>query len=140
IDDNPSNLPAGANYLYGVDEVDLNHLWAVGYTLASGGGVNALLPLEWVGASGKWIVDQHDTFGRLSRLYGVECLSTNACWGSGAWLDEIGPIQTLTEKWNGVSWTKVLSPNQGSLNNSLYGVRSINTNWTWVVGEYGGLT
>ena len=47
------------------------------------------------------------------------------------------PYQTLTEHWNGSSWSIVSSPSPGTYNgNDLYGVAAISTNDVWAVGWY----
>jgi hypothetical protein len=38
-----------------------------------------------------------------------------------------GVDQTLTEEWNGVNWSVVGSPNQGTQNNNLYGLTCVSS-------------
>src|SRR5947209_13196578 len=61
-------------------------------------------------------------------LQGVAALAANDVWTVGS-----TGSRTLTEHWNGSSWTVVASPGGGS-NNSLDSVAAISTNDIWAVG------
>jgi hypothetical protein len=43
---------------------------------------------------------------------------------------------TLTEHWDGISWSVVTSPNVGTLQNGLFGVAGISSTDMWAVGYY----
>jgi hypothetical protein len=47
-------------------------------------------------------------------LFGVSCASATACVAVGNGTQGSGASGTLTESWNGTSWTVVPSPNEGS--------------------------
>jgi hypothetical protein len=68
-----------------------------------------------------------------NRLQAVAVLSACNAWAVGT---SDGPIaQTLTEHWDGASWTVVPSPSPGS--NSLLGsVRAASPTSVWAVGEF----
>jgi hypothetical protein len=127
------SLPSGDNYLYGVDVVNSTDIWAEGYTTTTSG--NTILFLHWDGT--EWDFVASDAPGLSSFGFGIECLSKSKCWGVGTYKPE-GPynFQTLTERWNGTGWSRVSSPN-GSGPNVLYGVWSVNAEWTWTVGRFG---
>src|SRR5207249_2051684 len=64
----------------------------------------------------------------------VAVVAANDIWAVGA------GGGTLTEHWDGSSWTRVPSPNPGPGNNELYAVAAVATNDIWAVGSsYGGL-
>jgi subtilisin family serine protease len=47
-------------------------------------------------------------------LEGISCSSSSACMAVGNYKGSSGPNKTLTESWNGSSWSVVASPNPGS--------------------------
>ena len=55
-----------------------------------------------------------------NNLNGVAVLSPCDAWAVGFDLDSGGMDQTLTEHWNGSTWTVVSSPNVAGLDNILY--------------------
>jgi subtilisin family serine protease len=46
-------------------------------------------------------------------LEGISCASSSACMAVGNYKGSSGPNKTLTESWNGSSWSVVTSPNPG---------------------------
>ena len=70
-------------------------------------------------------------------LYGIAAVSVNDVWAVGNTQNNgVGNPQTLTEHWDGTSWSAVSSPNPGS-NNILYAVTRVpGTNQIWAVGLY----
>ena len=59
-----------------------------------------------------------------NNLNGVAVLSPCNAWAVGFYLDSGGKDQTLTEHWNGSTWTVVPSPNVAGIDNILNGVRA----------------
>ena len=47
-----------------------------------------------------------------------------------------GTFVTLTEHWNGKTWTVVPSPNANGLNNVFNAIVSITSTDAWAVGDY----
>jgi len=70
-----------------------------------------------------------------NNLNGVAVLSPCDAWAVGFDLDSGGMDQTLTEHWNGSTWTVVPSPNVAGLDNILNGVRAESPTDIWAVGE-----
>lgn len=107
--------------------------WAVGY---AGSGT---FTEKWDGIS--WTrISSPNQGNEDNRLYGIACVSPSDCWSVGSYL--ISPtggssyLQTLTEHWDGSSWTIVSSPNQGSnANNRLLGVACTSGSDCWAVGS-----
>jgi hypothetical protein len=68
-------------------------------------------------------------------LYGVARSSGSTLWAVGSYESKTyAPFLTLTERWNGSSWSIVPSPNDGSGDNSLSGVAATSENDVWAVG------
>jgi hypothetical protein len=120
----------GDNYLYGVDVVGANDVWAVGdYYPAS--GYRTLIE-HWNGIA--WgIVDSPNegTFG--NDLTGLAVVGANDVWAVGFYINST-LAQTLIEHWDGSAWRVVSSPNQGTGGNSLYGVAVVGADDVWAVG------
>jgi hypothetical protein len=47
-----------------------------------------------------------------------------------------GPTETVIDRWNGRFWTTVPSPDPGSSDNVLIGVRAVSRDLAWAVGAY----
>src|SRR5579883_3298709 len=70
-------------------------------------------------------------------LGAVAAISASDIWAVGnAVINPDLISQTLTEHWNGTSWSVVSSPNVGSSDNLLFGVTAIASNDVWAVGYY----
>ncbi|HVB24156.1 MAG TPA: hypothetical protein VNG51_19620 [Ktedonobacteraceae bacterium] len=71
-----------------------------------------------------------------TNLLGVATISSNDIWAVGHSILNVHSVdQTLTEHWNGTSWSIIPSPNVPSAYfNYLYGVTAISTNNVWAVG------
>jgi hypothetical protein len=69
-------------------------------------------------------------------LLGVASIKESDAWAVG-WYDSGGSPsdQTLTEHWNGTSWSIVSSPNPGTSQNHLFGVTAVSNTNVWAVGE-----
>jgi len=69
-------------------------------------------------------------------LYGVARSSGSTLWAVGSYESKTyAPFLTLTERWNGSSWSVVPSPNDGLGDNGLDGVAAISDTDVWAVGQ-----
>src|SRR5690242_2770074 len=66
-------------------------------------------------------------------LAATTVLSPCDAWAVG-WAANGGVNQTLTEHWDGASWTVVASPDPGTAANLLNGVHAISSDDVWAVG------
>jgi hypothetical protein len=67
---------------------------------------------------------------------GVACVSESDCWAVGSY-DGADGRQTLTEHWDGNSWTIVPSPSPtGNGNKMLTGIACVSSADCWAVGRY----
>jgi hypothetical protein len=71
-----------------------------------------------------------------SYLTSVAPISPNDVWAVGAAYRPIGTPGTLTEHWDGSTWTVVPSPNFNKGYNELYGVAAVSSNDVWAVGYH----
>lgn len=91
------------------------------------------------GSCGTWSVVNSPNLGPSDNALGaVAAVSSSDVWAVGEYLrtGASSITQTLTEHWDGSSWTYIPSPNFGSLGNTLYGVSASSSNDAWAVGFY----
>ena len=73
----------------------------------------------------------------LATLPDVSASSPRGGWAVG---DEAralaGPTETVIDRWNGRFWARVRSPDPGSSDNFLIGVRAVSRDLAWAVGGY----
>src|SRR5215470_16595044 len=67
-------------------------------------------------------------------LRGVAAVATDDVWAVGTFLELGSREQTLIAHFDGTAWSIVPSPNQGSLDNILFGVAAVSSNSVWAVG------
>jgi len=129
------NIQATDNYLTGVTAISIRDLWAVGYTF---GSTSQTLIEHWNGS--KWRIVSSPGPGASANFFeGVTAISSNDVWAIGEYLtSKSSSFQTLTEQWNGSTWSVVASPNPpGSTYDILQGITRVpNTGQIWAVGNY----
>lgn len=73
----------------------------------------------------------------LATLPDVSAGSAGRAWAVGYEARTLaGPTVTVTDRWNGRSWVRVASPDPGSSDNVLLGVRAVSRKLAWAVGDY----
>jgi len=127
------------NWLYGVTCIPGSGCWAVGTRRANG---NTSPPLQtlierWNGAS--WtIIDSPNTSATQNNvLSSISCTSASNCWAVNSYYGYYDgtTTHTLTERWDGVSWTTVASPDKNSSKDTLLtGVTCVSGSACWAVG------
>lgn len=87
---------------------------------------------------GSWsLVSSPDPGQYVSELDAVATISSNNVWAVGDYINSNGVNQTLTMRWNGISWSVITIPSPGSIQNGLLGVKRIpGTKQLWAVGFY----
>jgi len=126
------------NILFGVAAVTSNDVWAVGNA-----GSLKTLAIHWDGAS--WSVVPTPPFNSNTNnevLVGIVALSSDNIWTAGQFLLPLqgSAQQTLTENWDGSSWSVVPSPNAKRSNNRLHGITATPNGTLWAVGTTGVFT
>ena len=137
----PSPDPGGIrhdDYLYSVTVAARNDVWAVG---GYHNGHDAELPLveHWNGH--RWAVvpaPPGDPYSSEQQLTDISADSPDDVWAAGWYLhdnnvDLVG--QTLTEHWDGSSWTQVPSSNP-DFEDTFDGVAATSPSDVWAVGGY----
>jgi hypothetical protein len=131
----PSPNPPGAfaNFLYGIEAVSANNIWAVGSTQES---IEQTLALHWNGSA--WSVVPTPNIGFFhNNMLEVEAVSASDIWAVGFHQTVIGvdqPYQTSAFHYNGTSWSIVPTPNVNTLNNYLFDVVGLSAGDAWAVG------
>lgn len=78
-----------------------------------------------------------DVPGNYSQVFGISATSTDV-WAVGGHRINGRHERTLTERWNGLRWSIVSSPNAGKgEENQLYGVAALSNSNVWAVGGHG---
>lgn len=86
----------------------------------------------------QWIVVPSPTINTYGTLGGVAGDTLTNLWTVGNDTDpSSGLAQTLTEHWNGTSWSVIPSPNVSSVNSALSAVAVLSPSDAWAVGSSG---
>lgn len=112
-----------------------NNVWAVGHYVDNN-GIDQTLIEQWDGSN--WnIIASPSPDPQGNDLLGVVALSANDAWAVGTAANNKGLYQTLTEHWDGTSWSVVASPNVMK-NGVFWAVAAIpSSSNVWAVGTYG---
>jgi hypothetical protein len=95
------------------------------------------LVLQWDGTSWATVSSPNTSIAANNELNSVTCNSTTDCWAVGDAVDPVsGYHQTLTEHWDGTSWTIVTSPDANTRDNFLASVTCGSAQDCWAVGFY----
>ena len=129
------NVRATNDQLLGVAATSSSNAWAVGFYYA--------VPLEeqtlierWNGTSWNRVASPNPGGSSNSNeLKGVAATSSTNAWAVGYYYNGTGE-QTLILHWDGTSWTRVASPNVGTISNELTGVAATSSTNAWAVGHY----
>jgi hypothetical protein len=108
-------------------------VWAVGYS-GQGSGVQTLTE-RWNGSV--WTIIESPNPGTSGNYLQAiaEIVDSGDLWSVGYYYEN-GHPRTLIERWDGVSWHVVPSPNVGTIGNSLFGISGDGANDVWAVGSY----
>jgi hypothetical protein len=133
----PSPIPPGSigSLLYSVTAVATNDVWAVGISQNSNNQTQSLFE-HWDGT--RWRIVPGPSVNRSSgELISITAVSRDDIWAVGSSYDQYNVRNiTLIERWNGMSWVVVPSPNLGIYSDYLIGVAAVSANDVWTVGMY----
>ena len=129
------------NQLNAVAVVSVSDVWAVGFSPHPSGTplyIKQTLVEHWNGSNWSVVASPNPAGKPDVVLNGVTAISANDIWSVGHSGDpSFAPWQTLTEHWNGSSWSIIPSPSPGTYNgNELYAVDAVSSNDVWAVGWY----
>ena len=118
-----------SSYLMGVTAVAANDVWAVGSTNGKS------LIEHWDGSTWTRVASPNGS-KPITQLNAVAPFGSNDLWAVGLTVDELQvSYRTITEHWDGTSWTLVPSPNPSTEYDLLMGVDGIAGGDIWAVGE-----
>ncbi|MEA2574308.1 MAG: hypothetical protein QOH93_1606, partial [Chloroflexia bacterium] len=93
-----------------------------------------------VQCSPDWVTVESDNDREGSTtLKGVAVHSATDVWAVGSYVGYVGNVATVRTHiihWDGQTWSRVPSPNQGNGYNLLEAVTAVSSNDAWAVGEY----
>jgi len=130
------NVGLQENVLLGVSMPSPGKAWAVGY-FVNGKFEQQTLILHFDG-SGWSVVPSPSPGAQQNILYGVAAVSDSDVWAVGGEEDSNGLWRTLTEHWDGSSWTVVKAVDSGSSGNQFYAVKAIASGNVYAVGQQAG--
>jgi hypothetical protein len=122
----------------GIAAIASNDIWIVGSQLTGTASKVHTAAEHWDGSAWTLATTQNSGLGE-NNLNGVSAVGSNDVWTVGYWQPQKktdAAFHTLTEHWNGTSWTIVASPTLGTNSNTLTGVSARSTRNVWAVGYY----
>jgi len=126
------------NELTGVTAVAANNVWASGFETKSS-NFNVPYVLHWDGNTWSLIKTPDPGTGHGgvgSQLFAITALSASDVWAVGHSQPGNGTITTLTEQFNGSTWSVVPSPNPGLLGvDSLFGIAGAGGTQLFAIGS-----
>jgi hypothetical protein len=126
------------NELTGVTAVAANDVWASGYETESS-DFHVPYVLHWDGKTWSLVKTPNAGTGQGlagSSLFAITALSASDVWAVGHSQNSNGTITTLTEQFNGGTWSVVRSPDPGLLGvDSLFGVAGAGGGQLFAIGS-----
>jgi hypothetical protein len=126
------------NELTGVTAVAANNVWASGFETESS-DFHVPYVLHWDGTTWSLIKTPNAGTGQSvagSSLFAITALSASDVWAVGHSQNANSTITTLTERFNGTTWSVVPSPNPGLLGvDSLFGVAGAGGSQLFAIGS-----
>ncbi len=129
------NVPSDNNFLDGVSAASANEVWTVGESFSNFTPAKTLIE-EWNGTSWSIVPSPNTSSNGSSILFAVAAVSANDVWAVGDGYNSQGTSNnTLTEQWNGSSWSIIPSYNPpGATNSVLNAVTVVSPTDVWAVG------
>jgi hypothetical protein len=128
----PTQNPSSDEWLNGVAAISPTNAWAAGFQNNSAWAANRTLIEHWNGTSWSTVVSPNPS-GGYDDLWGTFAASSTDVWAVGRASTTLGGQATLTEHWNGTSWSVVPSPNASSYDD-LHRVFGSSSTDVWAVG------
>jgi hypothetical protein len=119
----------------GVAALSPTNVWAAGATADADHDANVPAAQHWDGTKWSFVPVPNpnpNTSGNIS-LSGIAAISANDIWAVGFY-PVVGGTKTLTEHWDGTSWSIIASPNPRKLVNELVGVTALSDGTVAAVG------
>jgi hypothetical protein len=124
--------PTGAGELDGVSAVSAKDVWAVGDSSGQGPVLRHWNGTEWTVSAPA--LPPGGAHPGSDRLYDVAAVAPAQAWAVGRFSGSTP--QTLVERWDGQTWSRVPTPSPGPWDNTLQGVSALSATNVWAVGWY----
>ncbi len=136
----PNTSATQSNFLLGVTCASASECWAVGYYY-NDNVISQTLIERWDGTSWAIVGSPNTSASDYNSLSGVTCVSASECWAVGYYFTSDNFVdQTLIERWDGISWSIISSPNTSTTEaNVVLGVTCVSASECWAAGYYYGL-
>lgn len=123
--------------LSSVHEFAANDVWAIGTLQNQSTFAYQTYAIHWDGST--WSEVTTPNVGSQNNFFaGLGPSSSNNLWAVGSYYNTtVGFMQTLTEHWNGSSWSAVSSPDVSGVNDELIGAGVVGPRNVWAVGDFG---
>jgi hypothetical protein len=136
------NPALGNDFVLGSACANAFECWAVGFSVSGGTGsssTTAALIEQWNGSAWSLAPSPIAPSPGGYALFGVTCVTSSDCWavgGARSVTAGTSPFGTLTENWNGTSWSIVPSPTPaGTAGAFLRSVDCVDASDCWAVGN-----
>ncbi len=127
---------ARGGFLYEVDALTADDIWAVGQAVGFGdaGATSVPLAAHWDGAS--WTdVEVPRVANRHHALNDVVAISADDVWAAGDYRNVGGPFRAITYHWNGAEWSHIPSPIEDALESSIFDIAATGPDDVWAIGS-----
>jgi len=132
----PNEGLSSADYLWGVSCAGPSACTAVGDWEVKGGAAGTLVE-SWDGSAWSLVTSPNGgASGSYNVLNGISCASSSACVAVGRYETSGLVSKTLIEAWDGIAWSVLPSPNEGSFYNTLNGVSCPTASACTAVGSF----
>lgn len=121
------------NTFLGVAAISEKDIWAVGGYTSAGGSQQVLIE-RWNGRQWQLVPGQNPG-ANSNGLRAVTAISVNNVWAVGNYMDEQGVIRTLAERWDGIKWNVIPTPDPSTSLNILTGVVALSSDNIWAIGN-----
>ena len=108
--------------------------------MSSGNLIRATLAEVWNG--GRWTVTPtpNPPIAGAAGLETVSCTGLTICMATGSYIDQTGEYgYTLSEEWNGSTWTRLPIKSPGAFADELHGVSCSGPSSCMAVGDFIGI-
>jgi hypothetical protein len=132
----PNVSGSTADTFNGVSCSSASNCWAVGDYTTSASIYGLTLTEQWNRAS--WSIVSSPNVTTATILKGVACIAASNCWAVGYDMtsNQGDPDETLSEQWDGTSWSIVPSSSNGATGEILQSVSCFSAAECWTVGAF----
>jgi hypothetical protein len=127
------NVGTQENLLQAVSMPSPGKAWAVGYFI--NGKFQQQTLIEHFDGTVWSVVPSPSPGARQNILYGVAAITDTDVWAVGGFEDANDVWHTLTEHWDGSTWTAVNAVDAGTHGNQFYALKALASNNVYAVGQ-----